>query len=156
MPNPTRIGRAKTKSIHMNDLKINHLAILVSVILSFALGSLWFGPFFGERWMNLVGIDMATMKPLGASVWVINFIASVVPLYVLAWLFTKLNVTSGLLGAGIGLMISFSFHFLMALNNDMFAGAPYELACITGGYSLASTTISGFILGAWTKTTKSV
>jgi Protein of unknown function (DUF1761) len=139
----------------MNELKINHLAILVCVILAFALGSLWFGPFFGEKWMTLVGINMATMKPPGVSVWIINFVASLVPLYVLAWLLAKLNVISGLRGAGIGLLISFSFHFLMALNNDMFAGAPYALPFITGGYSLVSTTISGFILGAWTKTKKS-
>lgn len=33
----------------------------------------------------------------------------------------------------------------------MFAREPYGLAWITGGYALACATLSGFILGAWTK-----
>jgi hypothetical protein len=33
----------------------------------------------------------------------------------------------------------------------MFAGEPYWLAWITGGYSLTWLTGSGYILGAWTK-----
>lgn len=42
----------------MNELKINHLAVLVSVIWMFVLGFLWYGPLFGESWMSMVGLTM--------------------------------------------------------------------------------------------------
>jgi len=135
-----------------NSLKINHWAVLVCVVLSFALGFLWYGPIlFGEAWMSMVGLDMATIvaNPPGAGAWITNLISSLVPLYVLAWLFTKLDIRNGLKGAGIGLLISFSFDFLSRMTSDMFAKAPYELAWITGGFDMVLLTISGFILGAW-------
>ncbi len=134
-------------------LKINHLAILVCVVLSFILGFLWYGPLFGESWMKMVGLDLATVEanPPGAGVWITNLISSVIPLYALAWLFTKLDIRSGIYGAGIGLLIAFSFDFLSRMTSNMFAQAPYELAWITGGYDMVILTISGFILGAWLK-----
>src|SRR5687768_3563473 len=133
----------------MNNLKINHLAVWVCVVLVHGLGFLWYGPLFGERWMALVGLDLETMQnsSTSAGIWILNSLAIIAPLYVLAWLFTKLDVTSGLRGAGIALLISFCFHHLSVMNANMFAGVPYGLAWITGGYNLAGMTISGFILG---------
>ena len=135
------------------SLKINHLAIVVCVIVLFALGFLWYGPLFGEPWMAMVGLDMAKIEanPPGTAIWITNLISTVVPLYVLAWLLTRLEVTTGLKGAGIGLLISFSFVFLSKMTGDLFAQFPYALSWITGGYDMVALTISGFILGAWTK-----
>lgn len=133
--------------------KINHAAVWVSVVLLFGLGFLWYGPLFGESWMKMVGLDMATVEanPPGTGAWITNFIATVVPLYVLAWLFVKLGVSSGVEGAGIGLLIAFSFTFLSALTGNLFAQMPYALAWITGGFDMTAMTLSGFILGTWRK-----
>lgn len=143
-----------TKHTLMNaNLKINHLAVWACVVLSFVLGFAWYGPLFGEQWMQMVGLDMATIEanPPGAGVWITNLIASVLPIYVLAWLFVKLDVTSGMRGAGIGLLITFTFVFLSKMTGDMFAKNPYALSWITGGFDMVVVTLSGFILGAWTK-----
>ncbi len=133
---------------------INHAAVWVCFILLSGLGFLWFGPYlFGDTWMAMVGLDMAEVEanPPGASIWISNIIATIIPLYVLAWLWIKLNVESGLEGAWIALMIAFSFVFLSKLTGDMFAGNPYGLAWITGGYDMVSLALSGFILGTWRK-----
>jgi uncharacterized membrane protein len=139
----------------MSNSKINHLAVIVCVVLLHALGFLWYGFLFQEKWMSLVGLDMAKIEANqpGASVWLLNFVAIVAPLYLLAWLFTKLNVVTGGRGAVIGFLIAFCFHHLWVMNNNMFAMAPYALAWIVGGYNLVSFTLSGFILGAWTRKT---
>lgn len=137
----------------MNNLKINHLAVLVCVVLMHVLGFLWYGPLFQEQWMAYVGFDMAKAEanPPGAGLWIMNFVAIVAPVYALAWLFTKLDVSSGVRGAGIGVLISFAFHHLSTMSGNMFAAMPYGLAWITGGYQLVAMAISGFVLGAWTK-----
>lgn len=133
--------------------KINHRAVWVSVVLLFVLGFLWYEPLFGELWMSLVGLTLADIEanPPGAGVWITNTISTVVPLYVLAWLFGKMNVESGIEGAGIGLLIAFSFVFLTMMTGNMFAQNPYVLTWINGGFNMTAMTLSGFILGAWRK-----
>lgn len=137
----------------MKALKINHLAVWVTVIVLTILGFLWYGPIFGDTWMAMVGLDEATVEanPPSAGVWITNLIATVVPAYALAWLFTKLNVESALQGAGFGFLIAFAFVFLSTMTSDMFAQNPYALSWITGGFSLVGLTVAGLILGGWRK-----
>lgn len=137
----------------MENLKINHAAVWVSVVVLFALGFLWYDLLFGEKWMALVGLDMEAIdnNPSIIGTWISNLISSVLSMYLLAWLLSKLNVTSGLKGAVNGLLIAFVFIFLTTMVNNMFAQSPYELAWVTGGFSMVGFTINGFILGAWTK-----
>lgn len=136
----------------MESLKINHAAVWVGVVVMFALGFVWYDLLFGEKWMALVGLDLATIEAGSTMVgtWISNVISSVFSVYLLAWLFTKLKITSGLKGAINGLLIAFVFIFLTTMVNNMFAQSPYELAWITGGFSMVVFTINGFILGAWT------
>ena len=132
---------------------INHAAVWVCVILLTGLGFLWYETLFGELWMEMSGLSLADIEanPPGAGVWITNFIATVVPLYVLAWLLHNMNVESGMGGAGIGLLISFSFVFLTIMTGNMFAMKTYALSWITGGYGMVAMTLSGFILGVWRK-----
>jgi hypothetical protein len=135
------------------NLKINHLAVWLCIVLQHGLGFLWYGPLFGEKWMALVKLDLATMQAdsMSPSLWILNSISIIAPNYLLAWLFAKLNIDSGARGAIIAFMITFCFHHLSLMNSNMFAGEPYALAWITGGYSVTCLTISGFILGSWLK-----
>lgn len=136
----------------MTHLKINHLAVFVCLILLHVLGFLWYGPLFGDQWMTLVGIGPENMEGgFDAGLWITNFIASLAPLYLLAWLFVRLNVATGVRGAVIAFLITFCFHHLPVMSGNMFAGEHYGLAWITGGFSLVGMSVSGFILGAWTK-----
>ncbi len=139
----------------MKEMKINHLAVWAGVVLLTALGFLWYGPLFGEQWMGLVGLDpeKVAANPPGAGIWITNLIATIVPVYVLAWLFTKLKVESPLAGAGYGFLIAFAFIMLSTMTSDMFAQNPYALSWITGGFSLAALTLAGLLLGAWRKYT---
>jgi hypothetical protein len=137
----------------MKELKINHLAVWASVVMLFVLGFLWYGPIFGEKWMALVGLDLAKVEanPPGAGVWVTNIISSVVSMYTLAWLFTKLNVQSAMDGAKYALIISVAFVLLSTMTSNMFGQYPYELAWITAGFSVSGNTVGGIIMGAWRK-----
>ncbi len=125
----------------------------LAVVLQFVLGFLWYGPLFGEAWMGMVGLDMATIEadPAGAEEWITNIVTAVVSMYVLAWLFTRINVTSLVQGLLIGLLIGFSFVLLSIMTSGMFAKDPYGLAWITGGFTTVGLAVGGAILGAWKK-----
>ena len=137
----------------MEKLKINHAAVWVGVVVLFALGFTWYGPLFGEQWMEFVGLTMADAENMDGAlgIWISNIVSSVSSMYLLAWLFSKLGINSGFKGALLGLEIAFIFIFLTVMVNNMFAHAPYGLAWIIGGFSMVGFTINGFILGAWTK-----
>ena len=137
----------------MSKLKINHMAVWMSVVLLTILGFTWYGPLFGDTWMGMVGLDPAEVEanPPGAGIWITNLIATVVPMYALAWLFTKIPVESALQGLGIGLLIAFSFVFLSRMTSNMFAQNPYGLTWITGGFDMVALSIAGLVLGAWRK-----
>ena len=132
---------------------INHVAVWISAVLLTVLGFVWYGPLFGEPWMAMVGLDMATIEanPPGAGTWITNIIATIVPLYVLAWLFIKLGVKTALDGLKYALIITFSFHFLSLMTGNLFAMEDYWLTWITGGFSLVTSAISGLIMGGWQK-----
>jgi hypothetical protein len=89
-------------------------------------------------------------NPPGYGLWISNIIASALGMYLLAWLFAGLNITSGSKGAIVGFLIAFVFIFLTTMINNMYAQSPYGLAWILGGYSMVGYTINGFIIGAWT------
>lgn len=137
----------------MNDLKINHLAVWVAIILQFVLGFLWYGPFFGEPWMNMVGLDMDAIMadPAGAGDWITNIIASVAGVYLLAFLFIKMNVDTLVKGTIYGFLIGFVFVLLSEKTSGAFAKYDYWLPWITGGFTTVGLTIAGAILGAWTR-----
>lgn len=147
----------KTKiNLAMRTLKINHAAVWVCIILLHGLGFAWYGFLFVEPWMEMVGLDMATAEanPPGIGIWATNTIATIVPIYVLAWLFSKLNVDTVVKGAGLGLLLTFSFEFLSTMAGNMFAAQPYALVWITGGFNLVGIGLSGAILGGWKKYSK--
>jgi len=137
----------------MKELKINYLAVLVAIILQFALGFLWYGPLFGEPWVEMVGLDMATVEanPPGAGIWITNVVAAALAMYVLAWLFVKLKVESLLKGIWIGFVIGFSFVLMSGMVSGMYADDPYWLNWITTGNTTLGLMLGGAVLGAWRK-----
>ena len=137
----------------METLKINHGAVVVSVVFSFILGFLWYGPIFGDPWMAMVGLDQATIdaNPPGAGIWITQIISSLIQMYVLAWLFVKMNIESGLKGCMVGLLIGFAFNHMAGMSSGMFALYPYALSWVTGGFTMVFLGVAGFIMGAWRK-----
>lgn len=42
-------------------MAVNYLAVLVCAIMSMVLGMIWYGPLFGRKWMEVIGLDPALM-----------------------------------------------------------------------------------------------
>jgi hypothetical protein len=138
----------------MKELKINYLAVLVAIVLQFALGFLWYGPLFGDVWMEMVGLDMEYVEanPPGAEIWIANVISAALAMFVLAWLFVRLQVKSLLRGIWIAFVIGFSFVLMSQMISGFYAEDPYWLAWINGGNTTVGLMLGGAVLGAWTKT----
>ena len=96
-------------------------------------------------------MEEADAASANIGMWITNSISIIIPVYVLAWLFTKLNIDNLVSGLATGVLIGFSFYLLPRMTADMFAQSPYGLTWIVGGYNLTAMGLAGIILGGWRK-----
>src|SRR5258708_2731872 len=50
----------------MDEMHVNMMAVLVTVVANFILGFIWYTPLFGKAWAKENGIDTTVKPPAGA------------------------------------------------------------------------------------------
>lgn len=126
----------------------NWWAILVSTVLAFVLGGLWYGPLFGQAWMKALGITEADIQPTPAP-FIISFFTALLTAIVLAWLIAALQITTWLGGATIGLVTGIGFIATAMASDTAFCGWGMKLFIIQAGYRVLYSILMGAILGGW-------
>ena len=136
----------------------NWIAVLVSLIIAVVLGTLWYGPLFGKKWMKLMGISqkqVADAKKKGAIKsgmalsYLIMMISTVIMICVLG-LFLQMTGTAGTIeGAMIGFWVWLGFMATVSTGQVTWEGKPWSLWLINNGYQLVNMLIIGAILGTW-------
>lgn len=101
--------------------------------------------------MEMEGVSEADAGNAGMSVWIANTLSTVILVYTLAWLFTKMRVDSLMRGVAVGIVVGFGFAVVPQISGNMFGLNPYGLAWISGGYTMAGLALTGAILGFWVK-----
>ncbi|MBV8154287.1 MAG: DUF1761 domain-containing protein [Candidatus Eremiobacteraeota bacterium] len=131
--------------------RVNWWAILVSAIVFFALGALWYGVLFGAAWKTAMGSAGAYAQTGGVTPYpfVVSFVMAFFLAYgvarVLSWRGDR-NPTRGLIiGASLGLLI---FGTMTWMDYAFEMRGPM-LGFINVGYVVIGMAIQGFILGAW-------
>jgi hypothetical protein len=134
----------------------NYLAVLVSGVVLFILGGLWYSPLlFAKKWVALMGFSEAEIKAAQtdkqkmAIGYVAVFLCALVTslgMAVLTHHFPPHTVLHGLmLGFGCWLCFAGATSFGTAL----FSMKPLQLWLINSGYNLVSFLIAGVILAVW-------
>ena len=135
---------------------INYWAVLVCAVLAMALGFLWYGPLFGKKWMNIVGVgpaDLAARQKMQQNVWklyVAQFLLVLFQVWVLAYYIVGWQEASGLVNA-LWIWAAFIMPTVAGAamwNNDS-AKISWARFMIQAGYQLVLFVMFGLILGAW-------
>jgi Protein of unknown function (DUF1761) len=141
-------------------IHLNWLAILVALIASFLLGSLWYGPLFGKAWKKEMGVP-ENVKPSGAEVLKsigLNVIGTFLTAYVLAhevqvWRPSSWNAGTDASPAVYGFFGGFfpwlGFMVPVLLNAVAFERKSWKLFFINAAYLFVSLQIIGMILSYW-------
>lgn len=133
---------------------INYWAILVAAIASMAIGSVWYGPVFGKKFIRAMGMDSwspekrAKMKKSMPLSYVSQFVASMVMFFVFAW-YIGLSNHGGMFG---GLINAFWvwIGFVVPLKlGDALWGGTMTLFWLGVGNMLLTLLAAGAIIGAW-------
>ena len=133
---------------------INLWAVLVSGLASMVIGSIWYGPLYGKKYMSAVGMDAwspekreAMRKSMGPS-YAGQFVASLLSFFVLAWLMGALNMQSVLGGIETGFGIWLGFIVPLKLGDTLWGGNK-TLFWLSIGGNLITLLAVGAIIGAW-------
>ena len=124
------------------------IAVLVAAAATFALGALWYGPLFGERWKELTGVTHEDRGPGDAPrIFASAFVLQVLAALVLApFLGPDATLVVGLAAGGaVGL-----FWVATAIGVIyLFEGRSLLHWFIDAGYHVLGFVLMGGILGAW-------
>lgn len=136
----------------MDFSNINWLAMIVAAVSSFAIGAIWYGPVFGKKWQQAVGLSDEEMKNANmGKLFGTAFILAVVISFGMAMFFGGDPATRPDAGQGAmyGAMTGIFFVFPSTWMNYLFARKSTALIFIDSFYHIVTYTVIGVILGAW-------
>lgn len=138
----------------VSAISVNWAAVLVAAALNMVLGYLWYGPFFGKKWMALMGMDPnKTMDPAAkakgnmAMMWLIP--VSIISAYVLANFIDYTGSTTWMDGAQCGFWLWLGFQMPIVIHGRLFEMKKWDLIYLNGAYLLLSIMIQGALLAVW-------
>jgi hypothetical protein len=132
---------------------VNYLAVLVSGIVIFLLGGLWYSPvLFARRWMALQGKTMAEIQASGGAspmMYVQVFVCGLLVSVAMALLLSHFPEPS----VGHAIFVAFvawlGFAAATSYGTALFSSKPKGLWAIDSGFNLASFVLAAVVLAAW-------
>ncbi|MGA7161778.1 MAG: DUF1761 domain-containing protein [Bacteroidota bacterium] len=135
----------------MGEMHVNYLAILVSAILSMAIGAIWYSPMlFAKQWMvwnNMTAEDMKKVNP--GPLYAQSFFATLVTYFVLALILRNMNATSAVEGMKTAFMLWLGFITTVQFTANLFSSKKIQSYLLDTGYQLVTMLIAGIVLSLW-------
>lgn len=137
-------------------ISVNYLAVGVGAVSSMVVGFIWYGPIFGKKWVELIGVNLDDKEQLKAMqksagpLYMIQFIMTLFQVLVLSHLIADTTRVSGLERA---LWIWAAFVIPTLAGAIMWTNEKTKLRwqrfLIQGGYQLIMFIIYGLLLQLW-------
>jgi Protein of unknown function (DUF1761) len=137
---------------------INYLAVLVSAIIIFAVGGLWYSPaLFAKRWIALQNKTEEQMRAEAAAanmplLYTIAFICAFIQAWVMAMVMGHMSQVAEMSVAHaviFSALLWLGFAGSTSYAAAIFSGQPRALWAINSFYNLVSFIIAGIILAVW-------
>lgn len=130
----------------MTHLHVHIVPVLISTVIQWLLGALWYGYVFKDRWKALVGLP-ADGKP--ANAWfgmATSFVANLILSFVLAHIILWADATGFRLGVGLGALCWLGFMAPPLFTQHIFEKRPAKLFAINAAYWLLAMMLGGGVL----------
>ena len=131
---------------------VNYLAVLVSGIVIFLLGGLWYSPLlFAKPWVRLMGKTEEELKSAagGPLPYILAFFCGLLTALVLAMVLNHFRPLNATRGALVGVLCWLGFAAPSSFGTAVFSGTPRALWLINTLYNLVAFVVAGLILAVW-------
>ena len=132
---------------------VNNVVVLVSGVVIFLLGGLWYSPvLFAKRWVALIGKSSEELRASSGNIpvsYVFVFLCGLATAWVMALVVGNFATATAIDGALIGALCWVGFAGATSFGTGLFAGKPKTLWLIDSGFNLVAFTIAGVILTLW-------
>jgi hypothetical protein len=133
----------------MQQVTVNHLAIITAAILAFVIGGAWYGPLFGKQWMREVGMTPEQAAAGNQSkIFGLAFLFTLIMAYNLGFFLGDPSIGLAM-GAAYGLATGLGWIAMGLFIVGLFERRSAKLMLINGGYMTVTLTLMGSIIGAW-------
>ena len=129
--------------------QVNWLAVITAVVAFMAIGFLWYGPLFGERWMRERGVTRDELAEGATRAIVVSAVATIVMVVAFALLLTvpdRVDLTTGVVW---GVVLAVGFVGASAVTQAAYEGQRPLVTGLFVSYNVVGLAITGAILGAW-------
>jgi hypothetical protein len=129
---------------------MNHWAILVSALILWMLGAVWYSPaLFAKPWMAALGISPDHPKKGLAAGMIASFIGDLFAAFALMHVILWSGAARYAGGAFVGFVCWFGFFAATTFPQGIYEGRPAKLFFINSGYWLVGLLITGGLLAVW-------
>jgi hypothetical protein len=131
---------------------INYLAIVVSAVLYFIFGGLWYASALSRPWTEALNFSpevRAKAQKDFPKALLSHFVSGLLTSFVLANIIRFSQTGTFLAGAALGFWVWIGFAFTLNLNSLMFEKRPSAVFVINAGFYLATYMILGGLLAVW-------
>jgi hypothetical protein len=132
--------------------ELNYLAILVTAVLIFVLGAIWYSVLFGKAWMAAHGYtpeQLEGMRSGMARAYGLSFVCYLVLSTVLALLIALLGLDSWMGGAKLGAICWLGFVATIGFTSYLYSNKNITTWMIDAAYQLLFLVGAGAILAVW-------
>ncbi len=140
----------------MESISINYLAIVAGAVVSMVIGSIWYGPVFGKKWMEINGVDpndkeyLKKMQKSAMPLYLVQFVLTLFQVLVLAHLVADTQIAGGL-ERSLWIWAAFVIPTLAGASmwTSDSSGMKWSRFLIQGGYQLILFIVFGLLLQFW-------
>jgi hypothetical protein len=132
----------------MDFAQVNWIAIVVVAVFNMILGTLWYGPLFGNLWMRIIGKSREELSS-NPGMYVLSFVAALVAAYVLNVLVSGLGLNTWWSGAIAGAVVWVGMGVTGSLTFSIFNGPPIGAWLLFSLYGLIVYTAGGVLFALW-------
>ena len=121
---------------------LNYLGILVTAVVIFVIGALWYTVLFGKMWL-------AAHAYTPARAYGFSFVCYLVLAAVMNLLILRMGISEPIGGAKLGLVCWLGFVATIGLTANLYSNKRLTTYVIDAAYQLVFMVVAGVILASW-------
>ena len=131
------------------QVTVNYLAILIAALSSMVVGYLWYGPLFGKKWIQYMGLTQESMgyaKKGMAKTYILGYVSSAVMAYVLVNFVKVFCLTGPASAFQLSIGIWLGFFVTTSLGSVLWEKKSWNLYFLNVVYQLINVFVMTWVL----------